>query len=204
MTASANVAFSARNPKPGWTASAPAASAASTTASMSSRSRASAPSVGGTTVRMPEIVGGPADAGRRSRRDWRRTGAIGRTARFGAVRGRRRAERVKRVRRDTPSTTDASSRQRPCVDPALDGSCRRPQPPCDLARATTPPSSCRDRRTSRRPHVSRDRSTRRSSSSSASGACAMSSSVRQIGQQQDRRPDEPEPERARRSRSAAR
>jgi hypothetical protein len=35
VTACANAAFSARNPKPGWTASAPARSAASTSASMS-------------------------------------------------------------------------------------------------------------------------------------------------------------------------
>ena len=52
-TASAKSAFSARNPKPGWTASAPAASAAATTASTSRRSSAFEPSVGGATARIP-------------------------------------------------------------------------------------------------------------------------------------------------------
>ena len=53
ITASAKAPFSARNPKPGWSASAPASTAAATTASMSSRSSAPGPSVTGTTARMP-------------------------------------------------------------------------------------------------------------------------------------------------------
>ena len=46
-------AFSARNPKPGWRASAPVASAAATTAAGSSRSRPCGPSVTGMTARIP-------------------------------------------------------------------------------------------------------------------------------------------------------
>src|SRR4051812_41089456 len=52
-TASAKSAFSARNPKPGWMASAVALRAAATTPSMSSRSTAPPPSVGGVTARIP-------------------------------------------------------------------------------------------------------------------------------------------------------
>jgi len=52
-TASAKAAFSARKPKPGWTASAWAARAAATTAAMSRRSTASGPSVGGATATIP-------------------------------------------------------------------------------------------------------------------------------------------------------
>ncbi len=51
--ASANSGFSARNPTPGCTASAPEASAAATTASTSSRSSAVGPSVAGTIVSIP-------------------------------------------------------------------------------------------------------------------------------------------------------
>src|SRR3954454_24173260 len=53
LTCSANVAFSARNPKPGWTASAPAARAAVVTASTSRRSRPSGPLTDGATDRIP-------------------------------------------------------------------------------------------------------------------------------------------------------
>ncbi len=42
---------------------------------------------------------------------------------------------VKRVKRDTPSTTNASSREPTGGDPALDGASRRSEPPRDLARA---------------------------------------------------------------------
>ena len=52
-TSWAKSAFSARNPKPGWMASAPAERAASTTALRSRRSSASFPVVSGTTARMP-------------------------------------------------------------------------------------------------------------------------------------------------------
>ena len=54
-------ALSARNPKPGWSASAPACRAAATTCSTDSRSTASGPSVWGTTARMPEPIGRPRD-----------------------------------------------------------------------------------------------------------------------------------------------
>src|SRR4051812_14390568 len=52
-TCSAKVAFSARNPKPGWTASEPAARAAAVTASTSRRSRPFGPLTDGAMERIP-------------------------------------------------------------------------------------------------------------------------------------------------------
>ena len=63
ITCCANSALSARNPKPGWSASAPPASAAATTAAPSSRSRAPGPSVAGTRADAQPIRG-PCDPAR--------------------------------------------------------------------------------------------------------------------------------------------
>ena len=136
-TSSANSAFSARNPKPGWRASAPAARAAATTAAGSSRSRPSGPSVTGMTARMPSRsqvrvirrgdLAAVRDEDRPDRRRARRAPRA--VARRGAV------ERVNCVKRDTPSPTDATRGQPPARDPALDGPRRRPEPPGDLLRA---------------------------------------------------------------------
>ena len=113
ITRSAKSAFSARNPNPGWTASAPAASAAATTASASSRSSASGPSVAGATARIP----------RRSQVRPIRAAISPRLAmnrvRIGPVvppgswsPGPCDHERVNRVSRDTPPAADASRRER--------------------------------------------------------------------------------------------
>ena len=139
--------------EPRMDASAPAARAAATTASMSRRSRASGP-VG------RRDDGPDPERGRRSGgcgaaispRLAMNSVRIGMRAAGAAVDARSASlERVNRVRRDTPSTTDASRGQPPGRDPALDGPRRRPDPPRGLARAQFLAHACRDCRMSSSP-----------------------------------------------------
>ena len=126
-TASANSAFSARNPKPGWRASAPAARAAATTATGSSRSRPCGPSVTGMTAPMPSRSQvrvtrraiSPRFAMKTVRMDVGRVAASMRSP-CGA------ANASIASNSDTPSPTDTTGRKSPVRDPALDGSGRRP------------------------------------------------------------------------------
>ena len=135
-TASAKAAFSARKPKPGWTASASAARAAATTA-VDVEQVEGVGAVRRRDDRRRARAGRPCGgSGSRSRRGWRRTTA-------GSRRCRRRAGGVP-VPVARSNATIASSatrhrpptppcRQRPVLDPALDGPRRRAQPRGDLA-----------------------------------------------------------------------
>ena len=126
MTASAKSAFSARNPKPGWTASAPAARAAATTASTSRRSSASGP-VGRwrLTARMPSRSHVRVIRAAISPRLAMKTRPDGGAA--------SRSRRIRRSRtRQSRQTRHASGRRRavPAVaagDPALHRPGRRPE-----------------------------------------------------------------------------
>ena len=146
--ASAKSAFSARNPNPGWTASAPAARAAATTASMSSRSSASGPSVAGTIAAMPEPVARPRDARRdlAAIRDEQASGSAVAPPAPEARRGRRRTRQTRQSRHaighQRVARAAARSRSSAGRTASTSRAVARPRS------GSVPRPSCRDRRIS--------------------------------------------------------
>ena len=133
-TRSAKSAFSARNPKPGMDGIGAAGACRRDDRVGVEQVERAGPSVSGAIARIPRRshVRAMRAGDLAAVRDEQRSGSASLAA-FCRARGR-----VKRVKRDTPTPSNASCRQLAGLDPALDRPRRRPQALRDLARSSVP------------------------------------------------------------------